>query len=304
MEVACMKTILVGSVDSSWIVLEEMIAQKSPPEMVFSLDERYSENVSGYTPIHELAEKHNIPFKKFKKINDPENIAMIKAIQPDYLFVVGLSQLVGKELIESAKQGVIGLHPAPLPKFRGRAAVVWQILLGVRESKISMFMIDEGMDSGDILGQEPFTIGEGDYAADVTEKINAALHRLLKRVLPQVKEGTLQPVKQNDAEATYLLKRIPEDGLIDWREPGQKIHTLIRAVSHPYPGAFANYDGQHRVIFWHADLLENKQYFGIPGQIARKEGDVLEIVCTDGLLRVNDYDNIDNVSLIVGHKFK
>jgi methionyl-tRNA formyltransferase len=299
-----MKTVLVGSVDSSQIVLEEMIAQKFPPELVFSLDEQYSANVSGYAPIHELAEKNNIPYKKFKKINDPENIAMIKAIQPDYLFVVGLSQLVGRELIETARAGVIGFHPAPLPKFRGRAAVVWQILLGVKESKISMFLIDEGMDSGDVLGQEPFVIGEGDYAADVTASINAALRRLLQRLLPQVKEGKLNPVKQDHSEATYLLKRVPEDGLIDWHEPAGDIHRLIRAVSHPYPGAFANYDGQHKVIFWHADLLENKTYYGIPGQIALKEGNVLYIVCEDGLLRVDDYDNIDNVNIIAGHKFK
>jgi methionyl-tRNA formyltransferase len=299
-----LKTILIGSVESSKIVLEEMIAQHFPPEMVFSLDEQYSAEVSGYFPIHEIAEKNNIPCRKFKKINDLEHTNTIVELKPDYIFVIGLSQLVSKKLIQSAKLGTIGFHPTPLPKYRGRAAVVWQILLGVRKTKCSLFLIDEGMDSGDIIGQEEYLIEPDDYALDVTEKVGEALRRLLRCVLPQVKNGTLNPVKQNEEDATYLLKRIPEDGQINWNDPVEKIHTLIRATSKPYPGAFANYDGDHKVIFWRADVIENKKYTGIPGQIAYVEKDSINIVCGDGLLRLYEYDNIDNVKIITGHKFK
>jgi methionyl-tRNA formyltransferase len=299
-----LKTILIGSVESSKIVLEEMIAQHFYPEMVFSLDEQYSAEVSGYFPIHEIAEKNNIPCRKFRKINDLEHINTIVELKPDYIFVIGLSQLVSKKLIQSAKLGTIGFHPTPLPKYRGRAAVVWQILLGVRKTKCSLFLIDEGMDSGDILGQEEYVIERDDYALDVTEKIGEALRSLLRRVLPQVMTGTLNPVKQNEEDATYLLKRIPEDGQINWNDPVEKIHTLIRATSKPYPGAFANYDRDHKVIFWRADVIENKKYTGIPGQIAYVEKDSINIVCGDGLLRLYEYDNIDNVKIITGHKFK
>ena len=99
--------------------------------MVFSLDEKYSKNVSGYYPIHKIAEENGIPYHKFRKINEEENINLIKEISPDYIFVIGLSQLIDKEIIDSAKKGVIGYHPTPLPKFRGRAAIPWQILLGI-----------------------------------------------------------------------------------------------------------------------------------------------------------------------------
>lgn len=299
-----MKTVLIGSVDSSRVVLEEMIAQNFPPEIVFSLDEQYSTDVSGYSPIHELAEQNKIPWQKFRKINDLENIAILREIQPDYIFVVGLSQIVSRDLIDLAKKGTIGFHPTPLPKFRGRAALVWQVLLGVRESKVSMFLIDEGMDSGDIIGQEPYLIEKEDYAMDVTNKVMDALRRLLKRVLPEVKSNTLIPVSQNEGEATYLLRRIPEDGQINWQEPVRKVHTLIRAVSHPYPGAFSNYDGRHKVIFWQAEVLENTKYIGIPGQIASIEEGSLLILCVDGLLHVTEYENIDQAKLIPGHKFK
>lgn len=232
-----MKTILIGSVVSSKVMLEEMINAKFPINMVFSLDEKYSKNVSGYRPIHEVAAANNIPLIKFRNINDEENIEIIKKVQPDYIFVIGLSQLIDNKILKIANKGTIGLHPTPLPKYRGRAAMVWQVLLGERESKVSLFMIDEGMDSGDIIGQEDYFIEETDYAEDLEKKSLEALRKLSKRVLPDLMNDSIVPIPQNDNDATYLLIRRPEDGQIDWNQSVSIIHRLIRAVSRPYPGA-------------------------------------------------------------------
>jgi methionyl-tRNA formyltransferase len=299
-----MKSILIGSVGSSKTILEEMLKIDFPIDLVFSLDERFAENVSGYFPLHELAAQNNIPFSKFKKINDPKHLGLIKKLKPDYIFVIGLSQLISKEIIAAAQKGAVGFHPTPLPKFRGRAALVWQLLLGVRHTKCSLFFIDEGIDSGDLLGQEEYIIEDTDYARDVSAKCREAFQKLLQRVLPQMMAGTLQPIKQNEEEATYLLKRTPEDGKIDWNEPVEKIQRLIRAVSKPYPGAFSHYDGKQKVIFWRADYLQNKKYIGLPGQIAQKTKEYMDLVCVDGLLRVYDYESTDGVKMIPGHKFK
>lgn len=299
-----MKSILIGSVRSSRILLEKMIECDFPICMVFSLDEAYSVSVSGYEPIHEVAEKNRIPYKKFKKISERENIEIIRKIKPDYIFVVGLSQLISKEIIDCAKEGVVGFHPTPLPKFRGRAALVWQILLGVHETKCSYFFIDEGVDSGDILGQEPYTIEDTDYAEDVREKLCSAIERLSVKVLKQIMNGTITPQKQNEEEATYLLVRRPEDGLIDWNQPVEKVQRLIRAVSYPYPGAFGMYDGKHKIIIWRADYLPNTKFIGLPGQICEIQNDHFDVVGIDGLIRVWDYANPDNVKLLAGHKLR
>jgi methionyl-tRNA formyltransferase len=299
-----MKSILIGSVNSSKNMLQEMIKSDFPVDMVFSLDENYSKNVSGYYPIHEIAEENNIPFRKFKKINDPEHIDMIRKIEPDYIFIIGLSQLVGRSIIEAAKKGVIGFHPTPLPKYRGRAAMVWQVLLGVKKTKCTLFFIDEGIDSGDIIGQEEYVIDDTDYAIDVSKKCQQAFKSLISRVLPKLLDGSIVPIKQDEHEATYLLKRTPEDGLINWEKPVESIQRLIRAVSRPYPGAFSNYDGKHKIIFWKADYLENTKYIGMPGQIAKITDEYIDVVCIDGLLRVFDFENIDNVKLLEGHRFK
>jgi len=299
-----MKTILIGSVSTSRKLLETMIEMNFPISYVFSLDEKYSENVSDYDPIHLTAEKNNIPFKTFRKINDQENVDLIKSIEADYIFVIGLSQLISDEIINSAKVGCVGFHPAPLPKYRGRASNVWQQLLGEKESKSSLFFIDSGIDSGDILGQETYLIGDNDYAQDVCDNSDIAAIKAARKVFQEIMDGTLKPIKQDDSKATYTLKRTPEDGIIDWSLPIDKLHLFIRAISRPYPGAFSMYDGSHKVIIYRADKLENNKYFGFNGQIAEINKDYIDIVCNDGLLRVTDYENVDNVKLIVGHRFK
>ncbi|MCI5873932.1 MAG: formyltransferase family protein [Clostridiales bacterium] len=299
-----MKTILIGCVGTSRMMLEAMLSINFPISHVFSVDEKYSNNISGYQPIHRIAEENGIPYTKIHKINDSENVEIIRRIEPDYIFVIGFSQLVEKEIIDSAKIGVVGFHPTPLPKMRGRAANVWQVLLGIHETKCSMFFIDEGVDSGDILGQQEYYIDDEDYAIDVERKINEASYKLSLKVLTDIMNGRLNTIKQNEDEATYLLKRSPEDGLINWDNSITDIHRLIRAVSKPYPGAFGNYDGSHKIIIWHAEMQKNIKFIGMPGQIARISSDSIDIVCKDGLLHVTDYENVDNVKMFEGHKLK
>lgn len=299
-----MKTILIGSVKSSQTVLTTMIRESFPINFVFSLDEQYSEGVSGYYPIHNTAKENGIPFKRFKRICDSENIEKIKEIAPDYIFVIGLSQIVSKELINAAKKGVIGFHPTPLPKYRGRAAMVWQMLLGEKHSKCTMFFIDEGMDSGPIIAQEPYEIGENDYADDVENNLLVAMEKLTSKVLHQIVDGTIHAVEQDESKASYLLIRRPEDGHISWEDPVEKVHLLVRAVSHPYPGAFGLYDGEHKIIIWRGEVLENHRYIGIPGQICEIDDDSFTVLGSNGLLKVTSYTNVDDVKLFVGHKLR
>ncbi|WP_342388782.1 methionyl-tRNA formyltransferase [Salinicoccus bachuensis] len=297
------KTILIGSVESSKVVLDGMVVHDYPPEMVFGLDRKYSKNVSGYVDLSVIAEENDIPHMTFKNINDDKVVEEIRLIAPDYIFVVGISQLIKEEIISTAKKGVIGYHPTALPKYRGRAALPWLVLLGEKESKTSLFFIDEGMDSGDIVDQETYLIGEGDYAEDVYHASNEALGRMLRRVLKQMKNDAVEATPQDHEKTTYLLKRTPEDGRIDWSAPAEDVHRLIRATSRPYPGAFSHYR-DHKVIIWRASVHPNARYIGIPGQIIRSDSMSIDVLCTDGILRIEDYEVDEDVRFVDGNKFK
>ncbi len=296
-----MNFIVIGSVESSNIFLTKCIEMGFIPAHVFGLDEQYATNVSGFFPIYETAEEHRIPSTRFKKINDEIN--KINEIEPDYIFVIGLSQLISPELISCAKKGAIGLHPTPLPKFRGRAAIPWQILLGVRDSAVTLFKISEGMDDGDILWQEPYCIEPDDYAEDVHKKVYIALEKATEKLLSGLAEGTIKGVPQDNSKATYLLIRREEDGQIDWKEPVDKIYALIRAASTPYPGAFSFYEGK-KVIFNKAEIINDSPYIGINGQIAKVENRKIYIVVNDKLLKITDYYVKEEVRFIVGKKFR
>lgn len=298
------KTVFIGSVLSSKFALEALIESNVKLDLVCSLDEEASKNVSDYYPIHEIADKYNIPFIKFKKINSDEVINKIRKISPNFIFVIGLSQIISTEIIEAAKEYAVGFHPTPLPKHRGRAAIPWQIILGINKSKVSLFKLDQGVDSGDIICQYPYVIEKTDYAIDVYNKVCEAMSNALKECIPSMYDDTVKFKQQNHEEASYLLIRRPEDGEVDWNLSGKEIETLIRATSKPYPGAFAYYK-ECKIIFWKARLENNEKYIGIPGQIACiNENNEIGIITKDCILVITEYEVIDNKnSFIVGHKF-
>lgn len=298
------KTVFIGSVISSRYALETLIESGVRLDLVCSLDEEASKNVSDYYPIHKIAEKHHIPFIKFKKINSEEILDEIKKVKPEFIFVIGLSQLVAKELLDIASKYSIGFHPTPLPKQRGRAAIPWQIILGESESKVSLFRLEDEMDSGDIISQQIYKIEENDYAMDVYTKICVAMSAAIKESLPNIYSNSVEFIKQTNTDATFLLVRRPEDGKIDWNLPGKEIETLVRATSKPYPGAFSYYKDS-KVVFWKARLVDNKKYIGMPGQIAWvNESGEIGIVIRDSMLIVTDYEISSNSnSISQGYKF-
>lgn len=296
-----MNFVVIGSVESSNVFLNNCIKKGFIPAHVFGLDEQYSEKVSGFFPIYKTAEDNGIPATRFKKIND--ETSKIKKLEPDYIFVIGLSQIISRELIACAKNFVIGMHPTRLPKFRGRAAIPWQIILGIKESAVSIFKITEGMDDGDIFWQEPYYIDPDDYALDVHQKVYDALVKATEKVLNGLSGGNITAVQQDHSQATYLLIRQEEDGQIDWNEPAENIHALIRGASKPYPGAFSYYE-RKKVIFNRAEIILNSPYIGINGQIADIKKGIVYVVVNDKLLKITDYTSEEEIRFVIGKKFR
>jgi len=298
-----MKTVFIGSVMSSKVALETIIKNEIKIDLVCSLDENASGNVSDYFPIHEVAIANNIEYIKFEKIQSKNVFEKIKNLRPDFLFVIGLSQIIPNQILDLVNYYSIGFHPTKLPKFRGRAAIPWQILLNVKQSEVSLFKIDEGMDSGDIIFQYPYYIESTDYANDVYTKVCDAMIASLEKCLKDIYSGTVDFKKQNEKEATYLLTRRPADGLINWFDTAKNIFALIRSTSKPYPGAFTFYRG-NKVIIWRAEVYPNNKYIGFPGQIAYITEKGIGVLTIDNILHIQIYETDNNkINFKVGHKF-
>jgi UDP-4-amino-4-deoxy-L-arabinose formyltransferase/UDP-glucuronic acid dehydrogenase (UDP-4-keto-hexauronic acid decarboxylating) len=134
-------------------------------------------------------------------------------------------------------------------------------------------MIDKP-DAGDIVGQKAVVIDFSDTAKTLYDKLCRAAKELLDELLPLIKSNQIPRRKQNLAEGSYYGGRRPEDGRIDWNKSAQDIYNLIRAVTKPYPGAFALLDNDEKVIVWWAEPIVSKEVV-IPGKLIITNKEVL-----------------------------
>lgn len=276
-----MRYIFVGAVESSYHALEEMLTQGANVVGIFTLALRYAHRHSDFADLRPVARQHGVPLWDINNINDPEVIAQMQALEPDYIFVIGWSQIVKRAVLELPTQACIGFHPALLPQNRGRAVLPWTILQGLRRSGATLFYLDEGLDSGDILIQKSFTVEFDETARTLYNKVTATLREMIREILPFLENGNPPRQPQEHSRATYCAKRTPADGFIDWQRSAEQIWTLIRAVGEPYPGAFTFHRGR-KLIVWEASLVGSAPYCGLPGQIQAISQDGALVQCGDG----------------------
>ncbi len=281
------RVVLAGSVSSSRRTLQGLLRHRVNVVGVLGLSLQAASNMSGYSRLDDLALGANIPYMDFDNINEPKVVATVRAWEPDLLFVVGLSQLVKEELLSIPTKGCVGFHPTWLPEGRGRAPLAWLILDG-RPGAATFFVMDKGVDSGPILVQEPIYVSDRDYASDVVEKLELAIDAALDRWLPHLIAGEWVPVPQDDSLASYNGRRTPSDGLIDWRLPAERIHALIRATSHPHPGAYT-YFKDRKLIIWRSNLEPRLPFKGVIGRIVHTDPNYGWLVQTgQGLIWLTD----------------
>lgn len=272
---------IAGCVNSSVQTLKKLHKYRFNVVRVLSLNPEKSKNVSGYNDLTELGEKWNYPTTYFEKINDQNIISLLREDKIDWLFIIGLSQLIKKELLSVAKFGNIGFHPTALPKGRGRGAIAW-IILGEAPAAATFFILDQGMDSGEIISQVAIEVSDQDYALDLIEKIKSAIDTALDLFLQKLKSGTITVRAQIQEEASFLGQRKPKDGLINWRHSADQVHRLIRATSNPLPGAFS-FLKEKKIVIFKAEI--KKEFTGIPGRIVHIDEQGRPIVaCKQGAI--------------------
>lgn len=193
---------------------------------------------SGRVRLDDFCAAHAVPLHKIANINDAEAIAAVRQADLDWLFVVGWSQLAKAEVLAATRRGVLGMHPTLLPIGRGRAPIPWVILLDLPRTGVTLFQMDLGVDSGPIIAQTPILLAPRETATALYAKVAAAHATLLNDHWRALVDDQLQPRAQDEREATVWPARKPEDGRLLEDMPVAYAERLIRAVTHPYPGAF------------------------------------------------------------------
>lgn len=208
-------------------------------ELAVTLLDDQARSKSGRVYLDEFCKQHGVQLLKVHNVNDQEVVAAIRLAQIDWLFIIGWSQIARSTVLAVPQLGVLGMHPTLLPNGRGRAAVPWAILKRLPETGVTLFKLNEGVDTGDIVAQERISLGERETATSLYEKVEEAHRRLMMHAIPQLEKGQLHLTPQDESQATEWAARRPEDGRIDpTTMTVADVDCLVRAVTHPYPGAF------------------------------------------------------------------
>ena len=181
--------------------------------------------------VARLAAEQGIPVWAPEDVNHPLWTERIREMKPDVLFSFYYRNLLGDEILNLAPKGAFNLHGSLLPKYRGRAPLNWVLVNGESETGVTLHRMVNRADAGDIVAQQAVAIGADDAALTLHRKLCAAATELLSRALPAILAGTTDERPQDHSQATYVGRRTPEDGRLDWEQPAQTLHNLVRAVS-------------------------------------------------------------------------
>ena len=237
------KVIFMGTPEFSVPILNALIANYQVVAVVTQPDKRVGrKQILTPSPIKLLAVENKIPVYQPEKIkNNGRFLNEIKELDPDLIVVASYGFILSKELLEIPKYGVINVHASLLPKYRGPSPIQAAILNGEDKTGVTIMMIEEKMDAGDILSKAEAEIAEDETFSSLHDKLSVlGTHLLIDTLLKYIK-GEIKPQKQDDKKATYCKIITKEDGKINWSKSAQEIEQQVRALN-PWPGTWTNWD--------------------------------------------------------------
>ncbi|MCC6712301.1 MAG: methionyl-tRNA formyltransferase [Candidatus Dadabacteria bacterium] len=232
-------------------------------------------------PVKTAAEAAGIPVLQPPKIRTEGFFAELSSYSPDLICVTAYGRILPKSILDLPSYGCVNAHASLLPKLRGAAPVNWAIVRGESVTGVTTMLMDEGMDTGDMLLRREVAIEDDDTGETLSRKLSIVGGELLAETLALLEEGGLRPEKQDESLATYAPIIRKEDGLIDWSKPARDIRNLVRGML-PWPGAYTFIGGKMLKVFRSA-VSEGE---GRPGEVIKSDGGVLRVAAGEGALDV------------------
>lgn len=253
--------------------IEAIVNEGGNFDLFLTLHDHKSKKKSGRIYLDDIATSTGTPLYKLNHINDEDVAEVLRHYKIDWLFIIGWSQIASPELIQVPSKGIIGAHPTLLPTGRGRAAIPWAIIKGLDKTGVTFYKMDEGVDTGPILDQYEIPLSPQETATDLYAKVNEAHVQLIKQIWPKLQADAIVGQSQNESQASYWEGRTPLDGELNRQMKTEEVDRLVRATTHPYPGAFIM-EGELKCIIWAGH---------------KGTGSGLQLVFADGTYTATDY---------------
>ncbi|OWY37383.1 formyltransferase [Xenophilus sp. AP218F] len=262
--VRCLKALIGRGVDVALVVTH----RDNPDENIW------------FQSVAQVARDYGIPAITPDDPNAAEVLAQVQAAQPDFLFSFYYRHMLKAPLLAAAARGAYNMHGSLLPQYRGRVPINWAIIHGETETGATLHQMNVKPDNGPIVDQMAVPILPDDSADEVFAKVTVAAEMVLWRSLPCLIAGDAPHVRQDLSLGGYFGGRKPEDGRIDAQAGARQLHDFVRALTRPFPGAFAD-TAAGRVTLWRT--LPAGPLAAAPASARlRAENGLLFVDCRDG----------------------
>jgi methionyl-tRNA formyltransferase len=240
-----------------------------------------------FKSVKELALGNHLPVYTPADPNAPEFVEFLRSLAPDFVFSCYYRLMLKQPILNLPTLGALNLHGSLLPRYRGRCPLNWVLVHGEPLTGVTLHYMEAKPDCGDIVAQAQIPITAEDTALTLSDKMTKAAGELMRRTYPLLRMDVAPRIRQDHSRASYFGGRKPEDGRINWQQSAGDIYNLIRAVTHPFPGAFTTWQGK-KIFLWAANV--DSEYDGPhlpPGQVSLASPDRLMRIGTgQGVLLV------------------
>ncbi len=259
-----MRCVVFAYQDVGYVCLDVLLRLGAEVAAVFTHEDSPGEQI-WFRSVRELAERNGLPVFAPERVT-ADWLDRLRALDPEFIFSFYYRRMLPKGVLDAARRGALNLHGSLLPKYRGRCPVNWVLIHDERETGVTLHYMVEKPDAGDIVAQRRVAIAEDDTALTLYGKLTDAAEELMRATYPQLVAGTAPRIAQDHAHASYFGGRTPSDGAIDWMQSARQIYNLVRALTHPYPGAFAQWHGQPLWV-WQAEADDGDAPAASPGTV-------------------------------------
>ena len=218
-----------------------------------------------FRSVAERARSAGVPVLEPASVNSPEVVDELARLAPDMILSFYFREILSRDILALPSQGALNLHGSLLPRYRGRCPVNWVLVHGETETGVTLHHMELRPDTGDIVAQRAVPIADEDTALTLNRKLGAAARALLRETFPRLVAGTAPRIPQDHTRASYFGGRRPEDGRMVWSQTARQLYNLVRAVTHPYPGAFTWWREQ-QLFVWRAQALDEAPV-AAPGEV-------------------------------------
>ena len=284
-----MKVVFMGTPDFAVGTLEAIVGAGHEVAAVVTQPDKPKGRggVMAMSPVKECALSHGLTVLQPLKARNPEFIEEIKAINPDVIVVVAFGQIIPSEIIHMPKYGCINVHASLLPKYRGASPIQWTVLDGCEYSGVTTMLMDEGIDTGDILETATVKLDEKETGGSLFDRLSLVGAKLLVETLDKAEAGQLHPVKQDDSQSSYVRMMDKSFGLMDFTQPVEVLERKVRALN-PWPSAFTHMD-EKLLKIWDATVIQdNNVKAGDYGKVKTDGKTCFMVACDGGYLSVNE----------------